>query len=197
MLRRDPAPLCALRSYASYCANIARTYFVNPSEEQQAAYVAVQAAHAAAVAALVDGAPMSAAYSAAVRVLQVSRAYVSGRTSNFCATFCAVLMSPTPARAGSGAAAPGREAASQHWDRHWPGAARQQPGAVSCKRPACQAGDGFQCVSGWVVPAGTLRLAGCQFRADKRVTSCFFVSLSLHLHLCVSMTCRHRGPGAQ
>ena len=56
--------------YSSYCANIGRTYFIDPSKEQEAQYAAVSAAHAAAIAALVDGAPMSAAYDAAVKALK-------------------------------------------------------------------------------------------------------------------------------
>lgn len=48
-----------------------RTYFVDPSKEQEAQYAAVQEAQAAAVAALVEGAPMSAAYEAVVGTLRV------------------------------------------------------------------------------------------------------------------------------
>ena len=62
---------CPPRSYASYCANVARTYFVDPSKEQEAHYAALQEAQAAAVAALVEGAPMSAAYEAVVATLKV------------------------------------------------------------------------------------------------------------------------------
>lgn len=60
-------------SYASYCANVARTYFVDPSKEQAEQYAALQEAQAAAVAALVEGAPMSAAYDAVVDTLKVRR----------------------------------------------------------------------------------------------------------------------------
>lgn len=60
--------------YASYCANVARTYFVDPSKEQEAQYAALQEAQAAAVAALVEGAPMSAAYEAVVATLKARRA---------------------------------------------------------------------------------------------------------------------------
>lgn len=56
--------------YASYCANVGRTYFVDPSKEQEAQYAALQEAQAAAVAALVEGAPMSAAYDAVVATLR-------------------------------------------------------------------------------------------------------------------------------
>ena len=44
---------------------------MDPNKEQQAQYEAVQAAHAAAVAALVEDAPMSAAYQAVVQALKV------------------------------------------------------------------------------------------------------------------------------
>jgi Xaa-Pro aminopeptidase len=57
--------------YASYCANVGRTYFVDPNKEMEEQYAAVNAAHAAAIAALVEGAPMSAAYTAAAQVLKV------------------------------------------------------------------------------------------------------------------------------
>ena len=57
--------------YASYCANIARTYFVDPNPQQESEYAALLAAQQAAVAALVEGAPMSAAYKAVVKTLQV------------------------------------------------------------------------------------------------------------------------------
>ena len=60
------------RRYASYCANIARTLFVDPNKQQEVEYAAVHAAHTAAIAALVEGAPMSAAYAAAVSTLKVS-----------------------------------------------------------------------------------------------------------------------------
>lgn len=56
--------------YASYCANIGRTYFIDPTEEQKAVYAAVHDAQAAAIAALVEGAKISAAYDAAVKTLQ-------------------------------------------------------------------------------------------------------------------------------
>ena len=59
--------------YASYCANVARTYFVDPTKEQEEQYAALQEAQAAAVAALVEGAPMSAAWDAAVATLKVGR----------------------------------------------------------------------------------------------------------------------------
>jgi len=55
--------------YSSYCANVARTYMVDPTKEMEGEYKAVAAAHAAAVGALVDGAPMSAAHAAVVAAL--------------------------------------------------------------------------------------------------------------------------------
>jgi nucleosome binding factor SPN SPT16 subunit len=57
--------------YASYCANIGRTYFVDPSKQQEEEYAALLAAQNAAIAALIPGAPMSAAYKAAVKALEV------------------------------------------------------------------------------------------------------------------------------
>jgi hypothetical protein len=56
--------------YASYCANVGRTYLINPSKVMEAQYGALLAAHDAAVAALVDGAPCSAPYDAAVAALR-------------------------------------------------------------------------------------------------------------------------------
>lgn len=58
--------------YASYCANVGRTYFMDPVPGQEAAYEAVIQAHNAGIAALVEGAPMSAAYNAAKKSFQVS-----------------------------------------------------------------------------------------------------------------------------
>ncbi|KAL6771432.1 hypothetical protein ACKKBG_A26355 [Auxenochlorella protothecoides x Auxenochlorella symbiontica] len=55
--------------YASYCATVGRTLFVNPTPRQEAEYAALRAAHAAAIAALVEGAPLSAAHAAAVAAL--------------------------------------------------------------------------------------------------------------------------------
>lgn len=46
-----------------------RTLFVNPTPRQEAEYAALRAAHAAAIAALVEGAPLSAAHAAAVAAL--------------------------------------------------------------------------------------------------------------------------------
>jgi nucleosome binding factor SPN SPT16 subunit len=50
---------------------VARTYFVDPSKQQEEQYAAIVEAQAAAIAALVEGAPMSAAYEAVVGVLKV------------------------------------------------------------------------------------------------------------------------------
>lgn len=58
--------------YGSYCANIGRTFFVDPNKDQEALYAVIDEAHAAAIAALVEGAPMSAAYKAAAQLLKVS-----------------------------------------------------------------------------------------------------------------------------
>ena len=44
---------------------------MDPNKEMEGQYAAVNAAHAAAIAALVEGAPMSAAYTAAAKVLKV------------------------------------------------------------------------------------------------------------------------------
>jgi Xaa-Pro aminopeptidase len=44
---------------------------VDPNKEIEEQYAAVSAAHAAAIAALVEGAPMSAAYAAAAQTLKV------------------------------------------------------------------------------------------------------------------------------
>ena len=57
--------------YSSYCANVARTYLVDPINEQEVQYAAVLEAQASAIAALVEGAPMSAAWDAVVSTLKV------------------------------------------------------------------------------------------------------------------------------
>ena len=57
--------------YSMYCANVARTYVIDPSKEQEAQYKALLDAQAAAIAALVEGAPLSAAHEAATATLQV------------------------------------------------------------------------------------------------------------------------------
>lgn len=63
--------------YLSYCANIARTYLVDPSAEQGEAYKLLMEAQDAAIAALVEGAPMSAAPRAAIDYLTVSPPCIS------------------------------------------------------------------------------------------------------------------------
>ena len=57
---------------ASYCAIVGRTYLVEPDADQEAAYGAVAAAHAAAVAAVTVGAPLSGVYEAAKNALASS-----------------------------------------------------------------------------------------------------------------------------
>lgn len=54
--------------YQSYCANIARTYIINPSKVQESQYNALLAAQEAAIAALKEGAPAKASMEAAVKV---------------------------------------------------------------------------------------------------------------------------------
>jgi len=49
---------------------VARTYVIDPSKGQEAQYRALLDAQAAAIAALVDGAPLSAAHAAATAALQ-------------------------------------------------------------------------------------------------------------------------------
>jgi len=56
--------------YASYCANAARTYFVNPTKEKEEKYAAIFEAHSAAISALVEGSKASAAYEASLQVLK-------------------------------------------------------------------------------------------------------------------------------
>ncbi len=54
--------------YCSYCANISRTYMINPTKQQEAEYKAVVAAQEAAIAALVEGATASSVFDAAAEV---------------------------------------------------------------------------------------------------------------------------------
>ena len=54
-----------------YCANIGRTFLVDPVKQQEEEYKALLQAQDAAINALVDGAPMSAAMAAVVQSLQV------------------------------------------------------------------------------------------------------------------------------
>jgi nucleosome binding factor SPN SPT16 subunit len=60
--------------YSYFCSNISRTLLVDPSDDQKAAYDAVLKAQAAAIAALVPGAKLSAAFQAAVATLKSSGA---------------------------------------------------------------------------------------------------------------------------
>lgn len=59
--------------YQSYCANIARTYIINPNKAQEAQYGALLAAHDAACAALKEGQPARTAMEAAVKVIDSQR----------------------------------------------------------------------------------------------------------------------------
>jgi nucleosome binding factor SPN SPT16 subunit len=61
-----------IRSYSSYCANVGRTYFVNPTTDQEKAYNAILTAQTAAIAALVENAEISRAYEAALESLKVA-----------------------------------------------------------------------------------------------------------------------------
>ena len=70
----DDASMCCACSgarYSLYCANLARTYLVDPSKQQQEQYAALLAAADAASKALAPGAKCSAAYAAAVQELEV------------------------------------------------------------------------------------------------------------------------------
>eukprot|EP00898_Chlorokybus_atmophyticus_P001471 jgi/Chlat1/2324/Chrsp17S02801 len=63
--------VCSLGArYSSYCANIARTYLVDPTDQQQEVYKVLLAAQEAAVDALRPGAKLSASYEAAVAVIK-------------------------------------------------------------------------------------------------------------------------------
>lgn len=55
--------------YASYCATVGRTLFVNAQPQLEQEYAALRAAHAAATAALTEGAPLSGVHAAAVSAL--------------------------------------------------------------------------------------------------------------------------------
>lgn len=57
--------------YHMYCANISRTYLVDPNKSQQAQYEALLEAQEAAIDALQPGRPMSDAYAAVVKTLEV------------------------------------------------------------------------------------------------------------------------------
>ena len=64
--------LCSLGArYSMYCANIGRTFLVDPVKQQEEEYKALLQAQVAAINALVPGAPMSAAVTATIKALQV------------------------------------------------------------------------------------------------------------------------------
>ncbi|GIL93381.1 hypothetical protein Vretifemale_20793, partial [Volvox reticuliferus] len=56
--------------YASYCANISRSFIINPSKDQTAQYNALLSAQEAAIGALKPGAPLTAAGEAVVNTLK-------------------------------------------------------------------------------------------------------------------------------
>ncbi|KAH9319247.1 hypothetical protein KI387_021016, partial [Taxus chinensis] len=63
--------ICAIGSrYNSYCSNVARTYLINAEDIQGKAYKVLLKAQEAAMSALKPGNPLSAAYKAAVEVVQ-------------------------------------------------------------------------------------------------------------------------------
>ncbi|KAK9824573.1 hypothetical protein WJX72_011424 [[Myrmecia] bisecta] len=63
--------LCSLGArYSMYCANVARTYLVDPNKVQEAEYKALLAAQEAALRSLTEGASLAAPYHAAVKALQ-------------------------------------------------------------------------------------------------------------------------------
>uniref|UniRef100_A0A0D6QWA7 FACT complex subunit n=1 Tax=Araucaria cunninghamii TaxID=56994 RepID=A0A0D6QWA7_ARACU len=63
--------ICAIGSrYNSYCSNVARTYLIDAENVQGKAYRVLLKAHEAAISALRPGNPLSAAYKAAVEVVQ-------------------------------------------------------------------------------------------------------------------------------
>ncbi|KAJ0964081.1 hypothetical protein J5N97_029203 [Dioscorea zingiberensis] len=63
--------LCAIGSrYNCYCSNVARTYLIDANPMQRKAYKVLHKAHDAAIAALKSGNKVSAAYQAAVAVVE-------------------------------------------------------------------------------------------------------------------------------
>jgi nucleosome binding factor SPN SPT16 subunit len=54
--------------YQNYCANVSRTYLINPNKVQEGQYNALLKAHEAAVGALKEGAPAKAALEAVHQV---------------------------------------------------------------------------------------------------------------------------------
>jgi nucleosome binding factor SPN SPT16 subunit len=72
-LAHGGAVVCSVGArYASYCAVVSRTYLINPPAQMEREYAALLSAQQAAVAALVEGAPMSAAHAAAVAALEAA-----------------------------------------------------------------------------------------------------------------------------
>lgn len=58
--------------YASYCSNIARTYIIDGTKQQEGEYKALLAAQAAAIGALKEGTPAADVYAAAVKALEAA-----------------------------------------------------------------------------------------------------------------------------
>lgn len=56
--------------YRGYCANVARTFFVDPSPEQKAAYAVLMDVHGACLGAMKVGEPLSAVYEAAIETIK-------------------------------------------------------------------------------------------------------------------------------
>jgi len=74
LLASDGAIITTLGTrYRSYCANVSRTYLVNPNDEEREAYGVLCAAHAAAVAACVPGGTLGGVYQAALRAVRDSK----------------------------------------------------------------------------------------------------------------------------
>ena len=74
LLASDGAIITTLGTrYRSYCANISRTYLVNPNDEERAAYGVLCSAHAAAVAACVPGETLGGVYQAALKAVRESK----------------------------------------------------------------------------------------------------------------------------
>lgn len=63
--------ICALGSrYASYCSNVARTYLIDATAEQEKAYLVLLKAQEAAIATLKPGTTCSSVYKAALQVVE-------------------------------------------------------------------------------------------------------------------------------
>ena len=68
---------CSLGArYKSYCANVGRTYVINPSKGMEKLYKLLSEMHAEAISALRPGAPLSAAYNAAMNRLKSKAAHL-------------------------------------------------------------------------------------------------------------------------